>query len=291
MKKSTQSSYRQRLTKVIDYIYANIDGKLDVNTLAEVACMSPYHFHRIYRELAQETVNVTVRKLRLQKAVADLIRTDQPLNQVASNFGYASTEAFTRAFSAHFGESPGAYRQRKANEEIVLVPFVAMLPPSQQENTVMYSVEIIDVEAITLIGIDYQGDYMDIGSAFEKLYMYAGTHQLMNEQTRSFGLYYDDPQSVEVDDLRSVACISYEGEVQLTDDSFRKLTIPAGKRVNLTFQGAYAELEKPYDYLFGQWVPENDLQLADFPPFEEYLNDPKTTAPNELLTRINGLLV
>jgi len=49
-------------------------------------------------------------------------------------------------------------------------------------------------------------------------------------------------------------------------------------------------LEKPYDYLFGHWLPESGLEAANFPPFEEYLNDPKTTPPNELLTRIYCLL-
>ncbi|MEW8499130.1 MAG: GyrI-like domain-containing protein, partial [Candidatus Thiodiazotropha taylori] len=57
--------------------------------------------------------------------------------------------------------------------------------------------------------------------------------------------------------------------------------------VSLLFKGSYAELEKPYDWLFGQWLPQSGYEAADFPPFEEYLNDPKDTPPSELLTRIN----
>lgn len=55
MKQATGHNYRQRLTRVIEYIYDNLDGDLSVNALADVALMSPYHFHRIYRGLAQET--------------------------------------------------------------------------------------------------------------------------------------------------------------------------------------------------------------------------------------------
>lgn len=50
MKQTTSASYRRRLTAVIDYIHDNINGDLGVNTLAAVAIMSPYHFHRIYRD-------------------------------------------------------------------------------------------------------------------------------------------------------------------------------------------------------------------------------------------------
>jgi AraC family transcriptional regulator len=42
--------------------------------------------------------------------------------------------------------------------------------------------------------------------------------------------------------------------------------------------------------LFGHWIPNSEKEIADFPPFEEYLNDPKNTPPNELLTRIYCLL-
>ena len=76
MKTSTSSTYRQRLTQVVDFIHDNLEGDLSVNTLAEIAFMSPYHFHRIYREMAQETLNATIRRLRLQRAATELIRSD-----------------------------------------------------------------------------------------------------------------------------------------------------------------------------------------------------------------------
>ena len=65
MKVSTGQNYRKRISRVIEYIYQHLDSDLDVNTLADVALMSPYHFHRIYRQIAQETVNMTVRRLNI----------------------------------------------------------------------------------------------------------------------------------------------------------------------------------------------------------------------------------
>ena len=86
-----------------------------------------------------------------------------------------------------------------------------------------------------------------------------------------------------------MACLTIE-ESQPLDNEFERVTVPAGKCVSILFKGPYAELEKPYDWLFGHWIPNNEKEIADFPPFEEYLNDPKTTPPNELLTRIYCLL-
>ncbi|MGH1440574.1 MAG: AraC family transcriptional regulator [Cellvibrionaceae bacterium] len=291
MKTNSRENYRRRLVNVIDYMHSHLDSDLDVNTLADVALMSPYHFHRIYRELVQETVNGTVRRLRLQQAAADLIRSDQSLSSIAKKASYGSLEAFARAFVQSFGMSPSEYRKSKwAGDRLELEPFIAMLPNERKQVEAMFTVEIIDNEKVLLAGYSHQGDYMEIGKQFEKVFVYGATKQLLTEQTRSIGLYYDDPKSVDVEQLRSMACISIEGKEGVGDE-LEIITIPEGKCATVLFKGPYAELEKPYDYLFGHWLPESGYEAADFPPFEEYLNDPKETPPNELLTRIHCLLV
>lgn len=293
MKTSTGQNYRQRLTRVVDYIHDNLEGDLNVNRLAEIALMSPYHFHRIYRELAQETLNATIRRLRLQRAAAELIRSTQPISSIAKQVSYGSIEAFSRAFTKQFGTTPSQYREEKQMDgNVSLEPFVAMLPTQTKVYEKMYDVEIIDHKEINLVGYPYQGDYLEIGSEFEKMFIYAGSRGLLNENTRSIGLYYDDPQSVAKEDLRSMACISIQDDVEFSgDDAPQAVTIPTGKCATLLFKGAYAELEQPYNWFFGEWLPQSGHEVADFPPFEEYLNDPKETPPNELLTRIHCLLV
>ena len=292
MKQTTSNSYKKRLIKVIDYIHANLEHDLDINTLANIACMSPYHFHRIYRELSHETVNNTVRRLRLQRAAVELIRSKQPISHIARLVSYKSIEAFSRAFTKQFGETPSDYRNNKqAPSNINYEPFIAMLQTTTKVYDIMYNVEILQLPKIDIISYDHKGDYMEIGAVFEKLFIYASTHNLLNQQTRSLGLYYDDPKSVGVADLRSKAAIVVNTEINPADnDAPAAMSIPAGKYASIVFKGAYPELEKPYDWLFGEWLPNSGHEAADFPPIEEYLNDPKETPPNELLTRIHFLL-
>ena len=293
MKETTGKTYRQRLTLVVDYIHEHFDGDLDVNTLAEVAMMSPYHFHRIYRQLAQETVNGTVRRLRLQRSAAELIRSNMSLTDIAKMVSYKSLEAYSRAFTKQFGESPSEYRQTKRDQQSAIKnqPFIAMLATEEKVYEDMFTIEIMNLEPIDVAAYLHKGDYMRIGAVFEKLFMYGVSQGLATDNTRSFGLYYDDPGSVDQTELRSKACATIPDGVVLTgDDAPEKLTIPGGRYATLLFKGSYAELEKPYNWLFGEWLPKSGYEAANFPPIEEYLNDPKTTPPNELLTRIHCLL-
>ena len=59
---ATQQSYRRRLINVLTYIQDNLDGPLDLETLARIAWFSPFHFHRIFLGMTGETVAAHIRR-------------------------------------------------------------------------------------------------------------------------------------------------------------------------------------------------------------------------------------
>ena len=67
-RKETRESYAKRLQRVVEHIWANLDQPLDLNQLADIACLSPYHFHRVYRAMIGETVTETLSRSRLHRA-------------------------------------------------------------------------------------------------------------------------------------------------------------------------------------------------------------------------------
>ncbi|MFD2180039.1 AraC family transcriptional regulator [Veronia pacifica] len=290
MKKNTEDNYLKRLYQVIDYIYSHIDESLDVNRLAEVACMSPYHFHRIYRSVIGEPVNATVRRLRLHKSAAMLLRSEHALLDVAVASGYRSSEAYNRAFKKEFGQTPGQFRVQGEEQNIPSV-FSQRMMTSEESDHTMYDTELENFEGLKLVGIRHLGDYMNIGQVFEKLLMSAGQYQWFRQDTRMIGIYYDDPSSVPVEDRRSMACMTLPKGAEIPEGrGLEVLDVPAGKTVSLLFKGSYAELEKPYNWLFGEWLPSSGLEMENFPAFEEYLNDSRVTPPSELMTRIHCLV-
>jgi AraC family transcriptional regulator len=277
----TLATYRDRILGVVDYVWKHIDRDVDVNTLAEVAHFSPYHFHRIYREMMHETVNSTVRRLRLHYAARELLRSDLSVESVARKLGYGSGEAFSRAFSKQYDETPTVYRRRREAElpSPLHVPDLRTYPMN-------FSVETLQVEPIHLGALPHLGDYLEIGAVFERVFVTAASKQLLGPHTRSIGIYYDDPFNAEDRDaLRSHACISASPE-QAKAAGLETLKVGGHEYAVMTFVGPYAELEKAYRWFYGEWLPNSGRELADEPPFEEYLNDPKQVVPSELRTKI-----
>ncbi len=60
--------YRERLNRVLVYIQENIDSSLTLQTLAGIACFSPFHFHRIFTAFVGETLSEYIRRIRLERA-------------------------------------------------------------------------------------------------------------------------------------------------------------------------------------------------------------------------------
>ena len=63
-----RQEYVGRINRVIDYIRTDLTGDLRLETLAQVANFSPYHFHRVFRAMVGETVNTYIRRVRMQRA-------------------------------------------------------------------------------------------------------------------------------------------------------------------------------------------------------------------------------
>ena len=64
----TKDEYTARINRVLDYIEANIDTALSLETLAGVAHFSPFHFHRIFKAMTGETLNRFIQRIRVEKA-------------------------------------------------------------------------------------------------------------------------------------------------------------------------------------------------------------------------------
>src|SRR6202521_936046 len=107
--------YVDRMHRVVEHIDQNLDQYLDLETLAEVAHFSPFHFHRLFSAWMGETLGGYLRRRRCEIAATRLLAQPRlPLLQIALGFGFASAESFTHAFSARFGCSPTSWRLQQS---------------------------------------------------------------------------------------------------------------------------------------------------------------------------------
>src|SRR5258706_14034536 len=109
---SHQGLDRRRLTRVREYIDANLEGgNLTIARLANVASLSQFHFARAFKAAVVKSPHQYVSGHRLEHAKVLLDRGDQSLLDISVALNFSSQANFTRAFREGTGMTPGQYRR------------------------------------------------------------------------------------------------------------------------------------------------------------------------------------
>ena len=94
------------LNRVVEFIEEHLTEEIDVAGLTSSLGTTEYHLRRMFSSLAGMPLSEYIRRRRMTVAAADVLG-DGDLLGIAVRFGYGSTEAFSRAFRAVHGVSPG----------------------------------------------------------------------------------------------------------------------------------------------------------------------------------------
>ncbi len=95
----------------MSYIHAHLAQDLSLNTLADIAATSRFHFARMFELTAGMPPHAFITALRMDRAAA-ILRSGGSVAQAARAVGYASGHSFRLAFRAQLGRTPRDYRQQ-----------------------------------------------------------------------------------------------------------------------------------------------------------------------------------
>lgn len=98
------------MNDALGYIEDHLDGEIDYAAVAQTACCSQYHFQRFFVSLTEVPLSEYIRRRRLTQAALELQNTDIKVIDVAVKYGYASADAFARAFAGVHGLPPSKAR-------------------------------------------------------------------------------------------------------------------------------------------------------------------------------------
>lgn len=110
---STREELYRRLVRARDYISACFDRPLTLKEVAGVACLSPNHLLRSFREAFRQTPHQYLTAKRLEHARRMLGDPNNSVTEVCFAVGFESPGSFSRLFRRHTGLSPNEYRRKR----------------------------------------------------------------------------------------------------------------------------------------------------------------------------------
>jgi AraC family transcriptional regulator len=288
MKDKTRNFYEEAVRAAVQRIAHDLDQALDLTDLAALACLSPLHFHRVFRGMLGETPLELHRRLRLERAAHQLATSASAVVTIAFDAGFETHESFTRAFQSAYSFAPSQFRKRmNLHRERMNFPerFPFELParsgihfgqPSGVSDIVMTSggsdmdVAVVEMQEVRLAAIAYIGPRKMIGEAFGRLAAIAGPAGLLSRPGAAMAAVFDDDaETTPAAELRSSAAVIVEPACVIPAE-LSELRIPAGKYARAIHRGHYAGLSDSWDRLMGQWLPGSGYRVDDRIAYEVY---------------------
>ena len=99
-----------RLHRVVEYIDAHLERNITLSELADVACLSPYHFARSFKRATGAAPHQYLMGRKLERAKQLIRQGHDGMAEVALKSGFSSQAHFARAFKRATGLTPTQYR-------------------------------------------------------------------------------------------------------------------------------------------------------------------------------------
>jgi AraC-like DNA-binding protein len=111
--KPKRSDLHERLCRARRYIDESYDLPLDLAEISKQACLSRYHFLRLFRDTFATTPHQYLTKRRIEKAKELLCSEEFSVTEVCFEVGFQSLGSFSTLFRRWVGDAPNIYRERQ----------------------------------------------------------------------------------------------------------------------------------------------------------------------------------
>ena len=240
-----------RLNRAINFAHANIHKGIQLDQLAEAACLSKFHFSRLFHDHVGESPITFLKRTRLERAAA-LLRSEAalPIKQIAYQCGFASGPLFSRNVRQWSGRTPGEIRvdylnRLEENAGTCQAPFEIPAPLGLARD-IDQAAKQVDIVRLGPTPVAYvrsfgrYGDCRSIDQAFARIEDWASSENPPAEETGMIGISWDFPALTPNGRCRFDACLplppGYDRPCGLS-----RQTIPGG--LYATARLAFREVE------------------------------------------------
>lgn len=246
------------LLRALAFIEQNVEHALDGESLSGIAELSRFHFHRQFSKTFGLGARSYVEQIRLRRAAFRLaFRPHERILEIALDSGFASHEAFGRAFKRATGQTPSEFRRAprweewteraSALSEVRRRHLQSTPPPSE--------VRITQRPATRVIGLPHRPEHASFFDSARRFIEWRKQQRLPPRTTPTFNLMHKGRAGF-------AFCVGTNREVALEPDMFVD-TLPGGRWAVLRHTGDEEALRTKAQWLAVDWLGATGHALRD----------------------------
>ncbi|RYG44768.1 hypothetical protein EON79_14205 [bacterium] len=153
-------------------------------------------------------------------------------------------------------------------------------------------VQVVQLDRLRIVMLRHVGPYEGLASAFDRLFEWVEANDVPVQRT--IGIYYDNPEFVPADRLKSAACAEIPIDYIMRNRGGLDIElgdIAAGPYAVTRYVGPYENMEPAWAEFTKHIEGRLMREISDKPAFEVYVNDVSDTPPAQLITELYMPLV
>lgn len=225
---------------------------------------SPSHLTRMFALGLGLSLMRYVRARRMTEAAKALVYDNPSILNVALDTGYGSHEAFTRAFSDHFGKTPEAVRAARTLDNLTLtepmiMPNTMITPPTPRFET-------LDAFSVTGLFTRYAMPNLSGIPAQWQALRQELAEVVKQPDMRFYGVCM---QALDSNEMDYGACVPSSFVPNLPKD-FRRFEFGASSYAVFEHRGHVSSIGQLWMTIYSNWNPDWGKGSGAIPPFERY---------------------
>ena len=246
------------LLRVLAFVEQNVEDELDGKRLSGIAGLSRFHFHRQFSKAFGVGVRSYIEQVRLRRAAFRLaFRAHERILDIALDSGFASHEAFARAFKRVIGQTPSEFRRApRWDEWTERTRVLAEVRRRHLQSTPPHAaVRIVQRPATRVIGLYHRPQHGSVLSSARRFIEWRKRQRLSPRTTTTFNVKHRGRDEF-------AFCVGTSRRVALEPDMFVG-ALPEGRCAVLRHVGDEDSLRATAQWLSVDWLSATRHALRD----------------------------
>lgn len=259
--------------KALWVIERNSDQSLSLSKIAQACGVSRSHLANAFGTATGLSVMKYLRARRLTEAARTLANGAPDILTVALDAGYGSHEAFTRAFSEHFGVTPESVR------DLGSVETIATTSPLELKTRSTAALDRPSVEKLgqlRVVGLSDRCSFDTVINIPAQWQRFMSSYGDIPSKLKAIPIGLNYPS--DDDGFFDYVCAAEVSEFGRTPKEFTQLSVEPGRYAVFEHKGHVSKIFETYTAIWNDALTSNDLSIADAPVIERHNSsfDPRT---------------
>ena len=244
----------------------NLTGELSLGRVAEFCGVSRYHLAHAFGESTGMPVMEYVRRRRLTEAADNLANGADNILDLALEHGYASHEAFSRAFRAQFGMTPEEVRRKATTDGL---PVQKPLKTGQVAVPAIKADRVVDLPRMLFVGLLEHVLFSQMQTIASQWQRFMPRYGEIDDKAHPIPVGI----STNLDDEGNfdyVCALEVKRSISVPKGMVQ-LAVPAQTYAVFRHSRHVSEIGQTYGAIWNEWLPPQGRSIADGASIERHL--------------------